>query len=294
MMTVRMEKKWMVMFAVFMMAAWLLLSSSTAHAASGDEVSGTAVEQNSGGDHTVTADQQKPNETGTPQEAGNVKEQGKQEPSQNAAATSAGQQSVTLKASVEQAAPGQSFTIKYGVSGVTGNVFAQDITIEYDPAVMEYVADSIKVLKEGVTVVNDPSTQAPGSLRIILASMGAQNAVTGTGDILELGFKAAAVDKETDGVLRIIQATLSNEIGEEFNMDSTSVTVKIKSGSAVSGDVNGDGKVSIGDLAMIAAKYGMDSTSPNWNDVKKFDLDNSGAIDVGDLSIVAKKIIEQP
>ncbi len=305
MVTVRLERKWMVLFAALMMAAWLMFSASQAHAAAGDEASAPpAAEQPAQGGSPETPEtpgtpgtpeQQQPGESGSPQEAGTpAKPADAAEQDKAAAEAAAGQQSVTLKASAAQVAPGQTFTVKYGFADVTQKVYAQEITIEYDPAVMEYVADSAKALQEGVTIVNDLSTQAPGKLHIILASLGADHLVTGTGDIVELGFKAAAVDKETDGVVRTTQAVLSNDRGEEFSMENTSVTVKIKSGSAASGDVNGDGKVSVGDLAMIAAKYGMDSTSPNWNDVKHLDLDGSGSIDVADLSIVAKKMIEQP
>ncbi|WP_440394780.1 cohesin domain-containing protein [Paenibacillus sp. SAF-054] len=301
MVTVRLERKWMVLFAALMMAAWLMFSASQAHAAAGDEAGAPpAVEQPAQGGSPETPEtpgtpEQQPGESGSPQEAGTPAQPADAAAQDKAAAeAAAGQQSVTLKASAEQVAPGQTFTVKYGFADVTQNVYAQEITIEYDPAVMEYVADSAKALQEGVTIVNDLSTQAPGKLHIILASLGADHPVTGTGDIVELGFKAAAVDKETDGVVRTTQAVLSNDKGEEFIMGNTSVTVKIKSGSAASGDVNGDGKVSVGDLAMIAAKYGMDSTSPNWNDVKHLDLDGSGSIDVADLSIVAKKMIEQP
>ncbi|WP_160498390.1 cohesin domain-containing protein [Paenibacillus dendrobii] len=283
----------MVMLAALMMAAWLLFSASQAHAAAGDKTGApSAVEQPAAGDMPGP---QPPGENGTPQETSAPAQSGDAaKPGKTAAEAAAGEQSVTLKASAEQVAPGQAFTVNYGFANVSQNVYAQEITIEYDPAVMEYVADSAKALQEGVTIVNDLSTQAPGKLHIILASLGAEHPVTGTGDILELGFKAAAVDKETDGVVRVARAVLSNDKGEEFSMEDASVTVKIKSGSALSGDVNGDGKVSVGDLAMIAAKYGMDSSSPNWNDVKHLDLDGSGTIDIADLSIVAKKMIEQP
>lgn len=281
MVTIRLEKKWMVMLAALMMAVGFLFSTTQAHAAAGNEAEAgepPALEQPDRGDTTET-----------PAKPADAAEQGKA-----AAKAAAGEQSVTLKASAQQVAPGQTFTVKYGFADVTQNLYAQEITVEYDPAVMEYVADSAKTLQAGVTIINDLSAQAPGKLHIILASLGAEHPVTGTGDILELGFKAAAPDKDTDGVVRMTQAVLSNDKGEEFSMENTSVTVKIKSGSGILGDVNGDGKVSVGDLAMIAAKYGLDSNSPNWNEVKHLDLDGSGAIDIGDLSIVAKQMIEQP
>ncbi|GAB6990361.1 cohesin domain-containing protein [Paenibacillus pini] len=264
MMTIRLEKKWTALFMALLLAAWICISASQVHADTSDEGAGAQ-----------------------------PSEQSQIEPKASAAAD-AGQQSVTLKASVTQVKPGETFTVKYGFAGIVSNVYAQDITIEYDPAVLEVVADSIKSLKDGVTIVNDPATQTAGKLRVILASMGADHPVTGTGDILEIGFKAASVSKTTDSAVSITQVTLSNAQGEEFNLSGTSVKIKVTTGTTASGDVNGDGKVSIGDLAMIAAKYGLTSASSNWNEVKHLDLDGNGAIDIADMSIVAKKIIEQP
>lgn len=199
----------------------------------------------------------------------------------------------TLVSSTEKVAPGESFTVKYGVTNVTTALYAQDVTIQYDPAVMEYIPDSVQSLQEGVIIANELSETTPGVLRVLLASLGSEHPITEDSNILELSFKAADVSQPTDGVIGITQAVLSGDDGEEISVNSVSVTVQIAAESGVSGDINGDGKVSVGDLAMIAAKYGMDSSSPDWDQVKHMDLDGSGAIDVADLAMVAKKIVDQ-
>lgn len=199
--------------------------------------------------------------------------------------------SATLAGSKATVSPGESFTVKYGVASVSSDVYAQDITFEFDPSAIEYVPDSIRSLHEGVIIVNEPTTTTPGKLRVIMASLGASHPVTSEAEIVELGFKAANVTQDTDGIIQTTQATLSNDQGVELDIAPASLTVKIK--ISPSEDVNADGKVSVGDLAMIAAKYGMDSTSPDWNQVKHLDLDGSGTIDVADLAMVAKKMVEQ-
>ncbi|MNI88589.1 Gellan lyase precursor [compost metagenome] len=57
------------------------------------------------------------------------------------------------------------------------------------------------------------------------------------------------------------------------------------------GDLNGDGKFSIGDLGIVAARYGSTSADPNWHMYKQADINNDGIIDIADLAAVARLII---
>ncbi|WP_158602270.1 DUF4350 domain-containing protein [Cohnella endophytica] len=57
-------------------------------------------------------------------------------------------------------------------------------------------------------------------------------------------------------------------------------------------DLNGDGIISIGDLAIVAMHYGKTSADPNWNFIKIADINNDGIIDIVDLSMVARKITQ--
>ncbi|OAB41159.1 beta-L-arabinofuranosidase domain-containing protein [Paenibacillus antarcticus] len=60
----------------------------------------------------------------------------------------------------------------------------------------------------------------------------------------------------------------------------------------VSADLNNDGIISVGDLAIVAYHYGKDSTSPDWAKAKITDLNGDQKIDIMDLAIVATKILE--
>lgn len=58
------------------------------------------------------------------------------------------------------------------------------------------------------------------------------------------------------------------------------------------GDLTGDGRYSIGDLAIMAAAYGKTSADPDWNLYKYADLNNDGIVDILDLAALARLILE--
>ncbi|WP_079908841.1 PA14 domain-containing protein [Paenibacillus sp. 32352] len=58
------------------------------------------------------------------------------------------------------------------------------------------------------------------------------------------------------------------------------------------GDVNGDGRFSVGDLAIVAAAYGKTSADPDWAQYQQADINNDGIVDLVDLATLAQKILE--
>jgi alpha-L-rhamnosidase len=60
---------------------------------------------------------------------------------------------------------------------------------------------------------------------------------------------------------------------------------------ATPGDTNGDDRISIGDLAIVASYYGKTSKDPNWNLYEKADINKDGVIDIADLAALARLII---
>ncbi|GBF71863.1 hypothetical protein PA598K_00076 [Paenibacillus sp. 598K] len=58
------------------------------------------------------------------------------------------------------------------------------------------------------------------------------------------------------------------------------------------GDLNGDGKLGVGDLALMAAAYyGRSSSDTDWDAYKKGDLNGDGVIDIADLRKLAQGIM---
>lgn len=59
----------------------------------------------------------------------------------------------------------------------------------------------------------------------------------------------------------------------------------------IPGDTNNDGRISIGDLAIVAKAYGKTSADPDWDAVKAYDFNDDKAIDIEDLSWMARLIL---
>jgi hypothetical protein len=62
--------------------------------------------------------------------------------------------------------------------------------------------------------------------------------------------------------------------------------------SGGNGDVNGDGKISIGDLGMAVGHYGKQLTDTGWEEYAAADLNLDGRIDILDLTILASGILD--
>ncbi|MDG0812802.1 cohesin domain-containing protein [Cohnella rhizosphaerae] len=184
-------------------------------------------------------------------------------------------------AGVGSVSPGAAFSLTFSLSGVTKTVYAQDVRIEYDPALFEFVgADS---LIDGVAIVGTKS-DTPGSVRILLASEGKQHAVTADGDMLRLNWKAKSLTETKSGEFKIASALLSDGAAEESAVPGAPHAVQITyTVPTVPGDVNGDGRVSLSDLALLAAGYGTSNA--------KLDVNGDGVVDIQDLVFVARLIL---
>lgn len=181
---------------------------------------------------------------------------------------------------------GQPFHISYGLSHLTKDIFAQDITMNYDPNVFEFV--SVKSLIDGFNLL-ETVTEAPGKLRFIAASQGQDYAVSSDAQILEVTFQAENVSQSTTGTISISNALLGDHIGDEEIAAPSSISIQVTTGG-IPGDINHDGKISIGDLAVAAAHYGLTEASPEWQKAKAADMNGDGKIDIADLAAIATLI----
>ncbi|WP_158560414.1 cohesin domain-containing protein [Paenibacillus contaminans] len=199
--------------------------------------------------------------------------------------------STSLTAERSSVPAGTEFKVSYGLNNVTGAVYGQDIKLDYDPAVMEFV--SARSLLEGLALVEIVKEPA-GKLRLIVASQGSEHAIVSSGQAIELTFRAKNISQTATGVVSITSAALGNDQGNEILAALSSISIQITTGDTGghSTDINQDGKVTIGDLSIMAAHYGKDSSSPDWQQVKKADINGDGKIDILDLAAVAKKIVE--
>ncbi|WP_314587818.1 discoidin domain-containing protein [Paenibacillus terrigena] len=197
--------------------------------------------------------------------------------------------SITAPATVTA---GKAFNVQVGLSSVTQGVYAQDLSVEFDPAKLEFLSASSLISE--VSII-DKKTTPDGKLRFIVASVGPGNAVTGTKNVLELTFKAKEVaEAAVNSVISITKAIISDAAGAEMTIGNASSTVQVvkEQPPVATGDLNGDSKVTIGDLAIAAANYGATKDSPNWSKLQMADFDHNGVIDVSDLAAIAQKIIQ--
>ncbi|BFT72039.1 family 43 glycosylhydrolase [Paenibacillus sp. P36] len=270
---------------------------------------------------------------------------------------------------VSQVAVGHNLDVNYGLAHVSTNasdaIFAQDLTFSYDADT--FLFDSALSLKTGLEVVS-VNKDVPGKVRILLASLGADHAVSTDGGLLKLTWKA--LKQSANASIRLSSVQIANSAGVESTLNAVTYNVKVTGtddlnkeglntliaqaqatlqaaveGSAPgqyptgskatlqaaintaiavaanavtqaeidqatsslnqalqaftssvntspSGDVNGDGKVTVGDIAIAAANYGKTESSPDWNLVKKFDLVKDGIIDINDLAVIARAMFE--
>ncbi|WP_018758247.1 glycosyl hydrolase family 95 catalytic domain-containing protein [Paenibacillus terrigena] len=185
---------------------------------------------------------------------------------------------------------GKTFKVQLGLDSVSQSVYAQDIQLQYDADRFEFVKHAS--LMEGVSVV-EAKQEPTGTLRLIIASQGANHGITDSGNVIELSFKAKEVSKTEKGTIAVTKAVLADDQGSEVDASVSKTEIEIIA-TVEPGhppDVNGDGKVTIGDLAIVASHYGKNTSSPDWQQAKRADINGDGKIDITDLATVAGKIL---
>lgn len=187
----------------------------------------------------------------------------------------------------KQVQPGQTFPVRLELKHLTKDALAQDILLAYDANVLEHMSE--QELVNGVKIIQT-TNKTDGKLRLILASTGSEYAVSGSKEIAELIFKAKNVASPTASAITVETALLGDAEGSEIAADGSSLQISVILGTP--GDLNNDQRVTIGDLAIVAAQYGKDTGSPDWEAAKKADVNGDGKIDIQDLAFVASKIIQ--
>lgn len=270
---------------------------------------------------------------------------------------------VTLEGA-DLAKAGTAYTLTLRVAGAAG-IQAADITLAYDPA--KFTLTGVNSLQSAFQIAD--RTEAAGTIRLKLASLGLENALSGDAALLAFTFDPAgsalatasftansvyangdgkeataapaakavtisAIDRAAlkamlqNAAALIQQAVEGYENGQYILGAKAVYQAAIDSAEAVhgneaaslqeimaaassletaaqafagkrilpsTGDLTGsgglpDGKISIGDLGYLAARYGMKHTDPAWTQAQRADINGNGEIDLYDLTFVAKRI----
>ncbi|MFS0726539.1 LamG-like jellyroll fold domain-containing protein [Paenibacillus sp. 1P07SE] len=181
--------------------------------------------------------------------------------------------------------PGQSLDVIYGLRGVQHNVLAQDITIQYDADKLDAVGSPLSLNSDNFLVVD--YVEEAGSTRILGIHLGDLQTKPNQ-DVMKLKYQA----KDIVGManVRVSNLILADESGVESGAGGATHTIQIQK-PTIPGDFNNDGRVSVGDLANMAKAYGKTSDSPDWDQVKAYDMNNDGIIDIEDLVMLARLIL---
>ncbi|MFD0616120.1 carbohydrate-binding protein [Paenibacillus sp. GCM10027629] len=126
----------------------------------------------------------------------------------------------------DQAAPGQTFDLTMGLSGVTESVYqqlyGQDLTLHYDPMSLQF--NSVTSLKEGFKVI-DQKEKVPGQVRIVAASVGEN--VYAQGDLLTFNFTAKSAAQATDTTVSVSNVIIASGEGNELQVGEVSHKLQI-------------------------------------------------------------------
>jgi len=180
---------------------------------------------------------------------------------------------------------GQAFTLGYGLKQVAGQIYAQDLTISYDPETVEFIgAESVS---EGISIVGQ--TELPGRVRILVASHGEEHAIDKDGEWLALRWSAKLLPHAVSAKISVSDTVVSNGDGVERQVSGTTHTFQVVL-PIQDGDLNGDHQYTIGDLAIAAVSYGKSVTDPDWSKHVRADVNGDGKVDIEDLAIIARAI----
>ncbi|MGG1554212.1 Ig-like domain-containing protein [Paenibacillus ferrarius] len=183
---------------------------------------------------------------------------------------------------------GKENELTFSLEQVTGTIVGEDLTIGFDPALFQFV--SVESLLPNVTIVTQKVNA--DNVRLILAGTGGiGGAVTADGGILKLKFiaKSLSPGQQAEGQFTVQPNVITNSKGLESQVVTAPLPVSIL--TIELGDLNGDGKFSIGDLGILIGIYGKTDADPEWNLYKAADLNHDGEIGLIDLTMIAGKII---
>lgn len=188
------------------------------------------------------------------------------------------------------ATEGDSFEVIYGLPDAPPGTLASDLTVVYNPDHLQYM--SAEVMSDDVLLAGEANTANAGERRFALVHLDDGNGNVHYSELLKLTFRVKELSQATDSAISLRQVVTADGDGTETAWESGSpLQLQLLMRSGASGDLNGDGKFTVGDLAIAAARYGATSADPNWNDIKNADMNHDGKIDIADLSAIARLIL---
>ncbi len=192
---------------------------------------------------------------------------------------------ISVSPALVEGVRGSSFYVNIFVSNAE-DLYAFDVRLGFDPSLLQ-VSDIIEgpFLAAGgdTNVFMNVTDNARGYLRFVMTLLTTPQGVNGDGTLFSIRF---LMDAQNCGSspLTLQDTTLSDS-------DANPILHGIVNGRAtvvgsLVGDINGDGRVNIFDLVIIARAYGSTPEDLNWD--VHCDLNGDGRVNILDLVMLAK------
>jgi hypothetical protein len=183
--------------------------------------------------------------------------------------------------------PGEEFTLNVILNNFTEGIYAGDIILNYDDSLFEF---------KSYEPIGDPDKffyikhDQPGIVRIIFATEGiAIN--SGRAPLFNLNFISKDTVAGELGSFTIAKSDFGIMPGSlVYSASGTGIDILVEE-SWNAGDVNNDGVINTGDLAICTYYYQVSEGDLNWSLAKSSDVNNDGIINIVDLSFIAQLVV---
>ncbi|NOU74679.1 hypothetical protein GC098_25370, partial [Paenibacillus sp. LMG 31458] len=141
-----------------------------------------------------------------------------------------------------------------------------------------------------ITIPTIPVDKSLLNMAITSAQAKYDAAVEGNED----GLYAIGSKAQLQSAIDAAKSAANNSNATQLQVDSAKVAleaaVQVFETKRITANVNGQGGITIGDLASVAVAYGKQQGQTGWNE--KADVNHDGKVDIVDLAIVAKAILQ--
>jgi len=186
----------------------------------------------------------------------------------------------------EQVKPGDEFTLNVILNNSVEGIYAGDIILNFDDSIFELKScDPADNPDMFFYITHDQ----PGIVRVIFATKGiAVN--EGRVPLFSVDFIANDDAAGNSGSFTFAKADFGiMPGGQKYSATSTGIDILVEE-TWTAGDVNRDGVINLGDLAICVYYYMVSDGDPNWSIAKSADVNNDGVIDILDLTFIAQLI----
>ncbi len=184
------------------------------------------------------------------------------------------------------------FKVKSGVQNTTGTIAVAkaELGIAPEGSVISATPSSKSISVGSMDVIVDKSALNEA---IVHAESIHDAAVVGTlpGQYPLAAKEALKAAREAATAVRNNGSATQMQVDDAVTaLNSAVATFKAAVVAEASADLNDDGSVNVGDLAMVAYYYGKHAASSDWSAAKIADMNGDSLIDIADLSFVAARL----